>query len=150
VTLRSCRHPGCQLADVKFCRCFGRRVARRPSYVVWATPTHPSRSWAVGHEIRPGCLKVVAYAESKLLADALAKRLAGDRSLPVTNLNRFEPTEVLDRICRDACAVSAGCIEDGSVCQRPAFSFQVRLIQAAVEPGSLAETSLARRAARPP
>jgi hypothetical protein len=30
-------------------------------------------SWAVGHEIRPGCLKVVAYAESKFLADALAK-----------------------------------------------------------------------------
>jgi hypothetical protein len=53
-------------------------VARRPSYVVWATPTHPSRSWAVGHEIRPGCLKVVAYAESKLLADALAKRLGDD------------------------------------------------------------------------
>jgi hypothetical protein len=37
--------------------------------VVWVTPTHPTRSWAVGHEIRPGCLKVVAYAESKLLAD---------------------------------------------------------------------------------
>jgi hypothetical protein len=50
--------------------------------------------------------------------------------------NRVEPTEVLDRICRDACAVSVGCIEDGSVCPRPAFSFQVRLIQAA-EPGSL-------------
>jgi hypothetical protein len=29
----------------------------------------------VGHEIRPGCLKVVAYVESKFLADALAKRL---------------------------------------------------------------------------
>jgi hypothetical protein len=53
------------------------------------------------------------------------------------DLNRIEPTEVLDRICCDACAVSAGCIEDGSVCQRPAFSFQVRLIQAAAEPGSL-------------
>ena len=51
--------------------------------------------------------------------------------------NRVEPTKVLDRICRDACAISAGCSnEDGSVCQRPAFSFQVRLIQAA-EPGSL-------------
>jgi hypothetical protein len=46
--------------------------------LVWATPTHASRSWAVGHEIRPGCLKVVAYAASKLLADALAKRLADD------------------------------------------------------------------------
>jgi hypothetical protein len=76
VTLRSCRQLGCQLAGVKFCRCFGRRVVRRPNYVVWATPTHPSRSWAVGHEIRPGYLKVVAYVESKLLADALAKRLA--------------------------------------------------------------------------
>jgi hypothetical protein len=29
----------------------------------------------VGQEIRPGRLKVVAYADSKLLADALAKRL---------------------------------------------------------------------------
>jgi hypothetical protein len=34
-----------------------------------------SRPWAVGHEIRPGCLKVVAYADTKLLADVLAKRL---------------------------------------------------------------------------
>ena len=34
-----------------------------------------SRSWAVGHEIRPECPKVVAYAESKLLADVLAQRL---------------------------------------------------------------------------
>jgi hypothetical protein len=59
VTLRSCRHPGCQLAGVKFCECFGRKVAVTPRYVIWATPTHPSRSWAVGHEIRPGCLKVV-------------------------------------------------------------------------------------------
>jgi hypothetical protein len=32
----------------------------------------------VGDEIRPGCLKVVANVESKLLADALAKRLADD------------------------------------------------------------------------
>ena len=43
--------------------------------MVWATLTHPSRSWAVGYEIRPGYLKVVAYAESKLPADSLAKRL---------------------------------------------------------------------------
>jgi hypothetical protein len=78
VTLRSCHHPGCQLAGVKFCRCFGCKVAVAPSYVVWATPTHPSRSWAVGHEIRPGCLKVVTYADSKLLANALAKRLGDD------------------------------------------------------------------------
>ena len=76
--LRSCRQLGCQLAGVKFCECFSRKVMRPPSYVVWATPTHPSRSWAVGHEIRPGCLKVVAYVESKLLADALAKRLGDD------------------------------------------------------------------------
>jgi hypothetical protein len=75
MTLRSCCQLGCQLAGVKFCRCFGCKVVRPPSYVVWATPTHPPRSWAVRHEIRPGCLKVVAYVESKLLADALAKRL---------------------------------------------------------------------------
>jgi hypothetical protein len=78
VMLRSCRQLGCQLAGVKFCECFGRKVVRPPSYVVSAPPTHPSRSWAVGHEIRPGCLKVAAYVESKLLADALAKRLADD------------------------------------------------------------------------
>ena len=77
MTLPSCRQPGCQLAGVKFYRCFGRKVVRPPSYVVWATPTHPSRPWAVGREIRPGCLKVVAYADSKVLADALAK-LLGD------------------------------------------------------------------------
>ena len=51
------------------------KIVRPPSYVVWATLTHPSRSWAVGYEIRPGYLKVVAYAESKLPADSLAKRL---------------------------------------------------------------------------
>jgi hypothetical protein len=78
MTLRSCRHPGCQLGGVKFCWCFGRRMARPPRYVVWATPTHPSRSWAVGCEIRPGCLKVVAYVESRLVADTLAKRLSND------------------------------------------------------------------------
>ena len=75
---KRCRHPGCQLAGVKFCRCFGRKVAVAPSYVVWATPTHPSSPWAVGHEIRPGCLKVVAYADSKLLANEMAKRLGDD------------------------------------------------------------------------
>ena len=87
MTFPSCRHRGCQLAGVKSCRCFGPqgggRVARPPSYVVWAMPTHPSRSWAVGHEIRPGCLKVVAYADSKLLADALAKRLGDGDSAAV-------------------------------------------------------------------
>jgi hypothetical protein len=35
-----------------------------------------ARGWR--HEIRPGCLKVAAHAESKLLADALAKRLGDD------------------------------------------------------------------------
>ena len=48
----------CQIVPMR-----GRKVAVAPRYVVWAPPTHPSRSWAVGREIRPGCLKVVAYAE---------------------------------------------------------------------------------------
>jgi hypothetical protein len=37
---------------------------------------HPEKPWAVGREIRPGCLKVTAYVESKRLADMLAKRLS--------------------------------------------------------------------------
>jgi hypothetical protein len=49
---------------------------RPPAYVVWATPAHPEKPWAVGCEIRPGCLKVAAYVESKRLADMLAKRLS--------------------------------------------------------------------------
>jgi hypothetical protein len=48
---------------------------RPPAYVVWATAAHPEKKWAVGCEIRPGCLKVTAYVESKRLADMLAKRL---------------------------------------------------------------------------
>jgi hypothetical protein len=76
--MKRCRDPGCRLAGAKLCECFGRKVAVAPRYVVWATPTHPSCSWAVGHEIWPRCLNVVAYAESKLLADALAKRLGDD------------------------------------------------------------------------
>jgi hypothetical protein len=36
---------------------------------------HPKKLWAVGCEIRSGCLKVTAYVESKRLADMLAKRL---------------------------------------------------------------------------
>jgi hypothetical protein len=44
---------------------------------VWATPAHPEKLWAVGHEIRLGCLKVAAYVESKLSTDALARRLGG-------------------------------------------------------------------------
>jgi hypothetical protein len=78
VVSKRCPHPGCRRAGIKFCRCFGRRVARPPSYAIWATPTHPSCSWAVGHEIRPGCLKVVAYVEPKLPAEALAQRLGDD------------------------------------------------------------------------
>jgi hypothetical protein len=69
---------GCRLAGITSCECFGAEVIRRLCHVVWATPAHPEKPWAVGHEIRPGCLKVVAHAESKLLADALAKRLGDD------------------------------------------------------------------------
>ena len=75
--MRRCKHLGCRQAGIKSCECFGAKVVRRLRYVVWATPAHPEKPWAVGHEIRPGCLKVVAYAESKPLADALAKRLGG-------------------------------------------------------------------------
>jgi hypothetical protein len=57
------------------CQSFGGKVQRSASYVVWATPAHREKPWAVGHEIPPGCLKVAAYVESKRLADALAKRL---------------------------------------------------------------------------
>jgi hypothetical protein len=32
--------------------------------------------FAVGREIRPGCLKVVAHVETKRLADLLAERLS--------------------------------------------------------------------------
>jgi hypothetical protein len=42
-------------------------------YPVWAVPA--LHCWAVGREIRPGCLKVVAHAETKRLADLLAERL---------------------------------------------------------------------------
>ena len=76
--VKRCKHLGCRLAGVRSCHCFGGKVQSSPSYVVWATPAHPEKPWAVGQEIRPGCLKVVAYAESKLLADALAKRLGDD------------------------------------------------------------------------
>jgi hypothetical protein len=60
---------------MRSCQCFGGKVQRSASYVVWATPAHPEKPWAVGHEVRPGCLKVAAYVESKRLADALADRL---------------------------------------------------------------------------
>jgi hypothetical protein len=73
--MKHCKHLGCRQAGIKSCECFGAKVVRPPLYVVWATPTHPGKPWAVGHEIRPGCLKVVAYAESKRLADALTKGL---------------------------------------------------------------------------
>jgi hypothetical protein len=72
---KRCRHLACRLAGIASCECFGSsRVA--PVYVVWATPMHPERPWAVGCEIRPGCLKVTAYVESRRLADMLAKRLS--------------------------------------------------------------------------
>jgi hypothetical protein len=48
---------------------------RPPAYVVCATPAHPEKPWAVGCEIRPGCLKLPLYVKSKRLADMLAKRL---------------------------------------------------------------------------
>ena len=73
--MKGCKHLGCRLAGMRSWQCFGGKVQRSGSYVVWATPAHPEKPWAVGHEIRPGCLKVVAHAETKLLADALAKRL---------------------------------------------------------------------------
>jgi len=63
---------------MRSCQCFGSKVQRSASYVVWAAPAHPKKPWAVGQEIRPGCLKVVTYTESKRLADALAKRLGDD------------------------------------------------------------------------
>ena len=76
--MKGCKHLGCRLAGMRSCQCFGDKVQRSASYVVWATPAHPEKPWAVGLEVRPGCLKVAAYAESKLLADALAKRLGDD------------------------------------------------------------------------
>jgi hypothetical protein len=60
--------PSARLSASWCCRCFGPKVQRSASYVVWATPTHPSRPWAVGHEIRPGCLKVVTFADSNMQA----------------------------------------------------------------------------------
>jgi hypothetical protein len=76
--MKRCKHLGCRQAGIKSCECFGAKTVRRLRYVVWATPAHPEKPWAVGHEIRPGCLKVVAYAESNLLANTLAKRLGDD------------------------------------------------------------------------
>ena len=60
---------------MKSCECFGTKVVRRLRYVVWTTPGHRERPWAVGREVRPACLKVAAYVEPKRLADALADRL---------------------------------------------------------------------------
>jgi hypothetical protein len=74
--MKRCKHPGCRQAGIKSCECFGAKVVCRLRYVVWATPAHLEKPWAVGHEIRPGCLKAAAYVESKRLADALAKRLS--------------------------------------------------------------------------
>ena len=83
---KRCRHLGCRVAGITSCECFGSsRVVRPPAYVVWATPAHPEKSWAVGCEIRPGRLKVTAYVESKRLADMLAKRLSGGNYRSATN-----------------------------------------------------------------
>jgi hypothetical protein len=76
--MKRCKHLGCRQAGIESCDRFGTKVVREPRYVVWATPAHPEKPWAVGHELRRGCLKVVAYTESKPLADALAKRLSND------------------------------------------------------------------------
>jgi hypothetical protein len=75
--IKRCKHLGCRQAGMNSYECFPAKGVRRPRYVVWATPGHREKLWAVGHEIRRGCLKVVAYTQSKLLADALAKRLGG-------------------------------------------------------------------------
>jgi hypothetical protein len=78
VAVKRCSHLGCRLAGERTCECFGPKVARPPVYVVWRT-AHPERPWSVGHETRPGYLRVVALAESRRLADLLAERLtAGD------------------------------------------------------------------------
>jgi hypothetical protein len=74
--MKRCKHPGCRLAGIKSCECFGGAVVRPPVYVVWHTPTHRDKPWAVGREIRPGCLKVAGYMESKRLADLLAQLLS--------------------------------------------------------------------------
>jgi len=66
-----CSHPGCRGAGMKACRCFGPKVVSGPRYVIWPTP-HPEKPFT-GHEIRPGCLRVVALCESKKLADLLAR-----------------------------------------------------------------------------
>jgi hypothetical protein len=60
---------------MRSCQSFGGKVQRCAAYVVWATPAHREKPWAVGREVRPGCLKVAVYVESKRLADALADRL---------------------------------------------------------------------------
>ena len=64
--------PRCRGAGMKACRCFGPKVVRGPRYVIWPTP-HPEKPFTGGHEIRPGCLRVVALCESKKLADLLAR-----------------------------------------------------------------------------
>jgi hypothetical protein len=78
VAMKRCPHLGCRLAGMKMCCCFGSKVPLPLVYVVWRT-AHPERPWSVGHETRPGYLRVVALAESRRLADLLAERLtAGD------------------------------------------------------------------------
>jgi hypothetical protein len=76
---KRCPHRGGRLAGIKMCECFGDKMVRRP-YVVWSVP--PLGCWAVGREIRPGLLHVVAHAESKQLAALLAERLSDGLRFP--------------------------------------------------------------------
>jgi hypothetical protein len=77
--MKRCKHLGCRRAGMRSYQCFGGKVQRSAAYVVWATPAHREKPWAVGREVRPGCLKVAAYAESKRLADLLAEKLSDGR-----------------------------------------------------------------------
>src|SRR6516162_431987 len=47
--MKGCKHLGCRLAGMRSCQCFGDKVQRSASYVVWATPAHPEKPWPVGH-----------------------------------------------------------------------------------------------------
>jgi hypothetical protein len=85
--------PRLPLTGIEPCECLGPKVARPTVYVVWHTPTHPEKPWAVGCEIRPACLKVDGHVESKWLADLLAKRLGdGDyRCYRLIEASRLSP-----------------------------------------------------------
>src|SRR5215472_11461188 len=74
--MKRCKHLGCRLAGMRSCQCFDGKVQRSASYVVWATPAHPEKPWAVGHEIRPGCLKNHRLHGVKAAGGRAGKRLA--------------------------------------------------------------------------